>query len=172
MILTGDEIKKRVEKGEIVISPFDESALNPNSYNFRLGDYVYIYKNEIIDSKIKPEVEKIPIPDTGLILEPNKVYLGYIKEKMGSNYFVPILNGRSSTGRIGLFVHITANLIDIGSINNWTLQMHAVQAVKIYKNMLIGQVTFWHTYGDIKLYNGKYKGSTGPEPSQIWRDFT
>ena len=90
---------------------------------------------------------------------------------MGSNYYVPIINGRSSIGRLGLFVHITANLIDIGSINNWTLQFHAIQPVKIYKNMLIGQVTFWKPYGKIDLYSGKYKNSIGPEPSQIYKDF-
>lgn len=171
MILTGSEIKERVRSGDITISPFDEDALNPNSYNFRLGDYVYIYKNEVLDPKIKQETIKIDIPDEGIILQPNKLYLGYVKETMGSNYFVPIINGRSSTGRLGLFVHITANLIDIGSINNWTLQMHAVQPIKIYRNMRIGQVTFWRTFGDIELYDGKYKGSIGPEPSQIWRDF-
>lgn len=171
MILTGQEIEERVNKGEIIISPFEKKQLNPNSYNFRLGDYVYVYENEILDPKVKQKTILIDIPDDGLVLQPNKVYLGYIREKMGSNFFVPIINGRSSIGRLGLFIHITANLIDIGSINNWTLQMHAVQPVKIYKGMLIGQVTFWKPFGNIELYHGKYKDSTGPEPSQIYKDF-
>ena len=172
MILTGTEIKERVHSGEIIINPFDENALNPNSYNFRLGDYVKIYKSFVLDPKKKQEVEIIQIPEDGLILEPDRVYLGYTQEKMGSTKFVPIMSGRSSTGRLGLFVHITADLIDIGSINNWTLQMHATQRVKIYKGMLIGQVTFWKTMGEIFLYVGKYQGSEGPMESQIWRDFT
>ena len=171
MILTGTAIIKCVKIGDIVISPFDETMLNPNSYNFKLGDYVFIYKNQILDPKVKQEVVKINIPDDGLILEPDTLYLGYTSEIMGSKKFVPIINGRSSTGRLGLFVHITANLIDIGSINQWTLQMHAVQPVKIYKNMIIGQVTFWKPTGKIILYNGKYQGSMGPASSQIWRDF-
>ena len=171
MILTGSEIKQRVELGEIVITPFDENQLNPNSYNFRLGDYLFVYKNNILDTRVQQPTERIDIPEEGLLIEPDKVYLGFIKEKMGSNYFVPIINGRSSTGRLGLFVHITANLIDIGSINNWTLQLHAVQPIMIYRNMLIGQVTFWKPLGKIVLYDGKYKGSTGPEPSQIYKDF-
>lgn len=171
MILTGTAIKQAVETGEIVIDPFDASKLNPNSYNFSLGDYVYVYKNRVLDPKIKQQTEKILIPDDGLLLNTDTLYLGYTYEKMGSERYVPIINGRSSTGRLGLFVHITANLIDIGSINNWTLQMHAVQPIKIYRGMIIGQVTFWKTYGDIILYDGKYKGSTGPMASQIWKDF-
>ena len=171
MILTGSAIDRCVNNGEIVIEPYDSKNLNPNSYNFHLGDYVLVYKNDILDPKKPQETEKIEIPEDGLILYPNKLYLGYIKEKMGSEKYVPIINGRSSTGRLGLFVHITANLIDIGSINNWTLQMHAVQPVKIYRDMVIGQVTFWKTYGEINLYDGKYKGSTGPMESLVWRDF-
>jgi len=171
LIFTGYAIKKAVEQKEIVIEPFNESRLNPNSYNFSLGDYVYVYKNKVLDPKIKQETEKILIPDEGLLLHPDTLYLGYTYEKMGSENYVPIINGRSSTGRLGLFVHITANLIDIGSINNWTLQMHAVQPIRIYRGMVIGQVTFWKTYGDIVLYKGKYKDSTGPMASQIWKDF-
>ena len=72
---------------------------------------------------------------------------------------------------MGLFIHITADLIDIGSYNEWTLQLHAVQPVKVYPNMLIGQVTFWKVQGEIKLYNGKYQGSKGPYESQIYKDF-
>lgn len=171
MILTGNAIKENVIKGNIVIEPFDEKNLNPNSYNFSIGDYVMVYKNKQLDPKIKQETVRIDIPDEGLLLKPDTLYLGYTSEKMGSEHYVPIINGRSSTGRLGLFVHITANLIDIGSINNWTLQMHAVQPVRIYRNMKIGQVTFWKTYGEINLYHGKYQGSVGPMASQIWKDF-
>ncbi|WP_028590459.1 dCTP deaminase [Paenibacillus massiliensis] len=171
MILTGHEIREQILSGKIIVEPFDEKSINPNSINFRLGDFVKVYKNKVLDPKVKQEVEVIPIPDQGLVLLPDTLYLGYTMEKMGSNHYVPILSGRSSTGRLGLFVHITADLIDIGSINHWTLQMHAIQPIRIYKGMLIGQVTFWKTQGDILLYEGKYQGSTGPMESQIWKDF-
>lgn len=171
MILTGNAIDECVKSGDITIVPYDVENLNPNSYNFHLGDYVLVYKNEILDPKQPQPTEQIEIPDDGLVLRPNLLYLGYIKERMGSEKYVPIINGRSSTGRLGLFVHITANLIDIGSINNWTLQMHAVQPVRIYKGMPIGHVTFWKPFGKIRLYDGKYKDSTGPMESQIWKDF-
>lgn len=171
MILTGSAIEDAVKNGDIIITPFTPDNLNPNSYNFHLGSYIYVYKNRVLDSKVPQETIRINIPDDGLLLLPDTLYLGYTLEKMGSKKFVPIISGRSSTGRLGLFVHITANLIDIGSINNWTLQLYATQPIKIYKGMSIGQVTFWKTQGDIVLYKGKYQGSEGPMASQIWRDF-
>ena len=171
MILTGAEIIKEVKKGNIIIDPFIIDQINPNSYNFRLGNTIKVYKNKVLDAKHKNETKTIEIPETGLLLKPSILYLAHTMEKMGSEKYVPIIRGRSSTGRLGLFVHITADLIDIGSINQWTLMMHAVQDVIIYPNMLIGQVTFWCTKGDIKLYTGKYQGSIGPVESQSYKDF-
>ncbi|HSW88790.1 MAG TPA: dCTP deaminase [Candidatus Saccharimonadales bacterium] len=171
MILTGDKIHKEVKKGKIIIDPFVLTQINPNSYDFRLGNHLKIYKNYELDTRVENKTETITISSEGYILEPNKIYLGHTEEIMGSNHYVPIIRGRSSTGRLGLFIHITADLIDIGSINQWTLMMHTVQPVKIYPGMLIGQVTFWEVMGDIVLYNGKYQGSRGPMGSQLYRDF-
>jgi dCTP deaminase len=171
MILTGSEINKEVKNRRIVINPFCLEQLNPNSYNFRLGHKLLIYKNHILDPKKNNKTITIEIPKSGFILYPNMLYLGHTIEVMGSKHYVPIIRGRSSTGRLGLFVHITADLIDIGSINQWTLQMFAVQPVLVYPGMLIGQVTFWQTKGNIILYRGKYQGSKGPKKSLVYRDF-
>ena len=171
MILSGIKIKEEVENKRITIVPFDETNINPNSYNYTLGDYVKVYKNSILDAKKKQETEIIEIPDEGLVLEPNKVYLGFTKEVFGSDHYVPIITGRSSTGRLGLFVQITSDLVDVGFKGNLTLQLHATQPVKIYKGMKIGQVTFWKVYGDVNLYRGKYQGANEPRESEVWRDF-
>lgn len=113
----------------------------------------------------------IEIPTEGLLLNPHSLYLGHTEEIMGSEYFVPIIRGRSSIGRLGLFINVTADLIDIGSINQWTLQLHAIQPIVVYPGMLIGQVTFWCTFGAITLYKGKYQRSKGPMESQMYKDF-
>lgn len=172
MILTGSEIRKQVENGNIIIDPFNESMLTTNSYDFRLGNTLKLYKDLELDVKCNNEIIEITIPNDGLVLQPDKIYLGHTVEIIGSNKYVPIIRGKSSTGRIGLFVHITADLIDIGSVNQYTLMLHAVQPLKIYPGMLIGQVTFWTVDGKINsLYTGKYKGLMGPQHSQIYRDF-
>lgn len=171
MILSGLKIKEEVNKGKITIKPFNEKDINPNSYNYTLGNYVKIYTEDVLDAKRKQEVKVIPIPDEGLVLEPNKVYLGFTNEIIGSNYYVPVITGRSSTGRLGLFVQITSDLVDIGFTGRLTLQLHATQPVKIYKGMKIGQIMFWRIFGKVHLYDGKYQNSEGPRESEVWKDF-
>ena len=171
MILSGIKVKEEVESKRITIVPFDETNINPNSYNYTLGNFVKVYKENSLDSKVKEEVDIIEIPDDGLVLEPNKGYLGFTEEISGSDYYVPVITGRSSTGRLGLFVQITSDLVDIGFKGRLTLQLHATQPVKIYKGMKIGQVMFWKVFGDVKLYNGKYQNSLEPRESEVWRDF-
>lgn len=171
MILTGPEITKQRSLGRIKIDPFAENQLNPNSYNFRLGRTIKWYKNRVLDVKVKQETETTTITESGFVLEPTRIYLGHTEEKMGSDHYVPIIRGRSSTARIGLFVHVTADLIDIGSHNQWTLQLHAVQPVRVFPGMVIGQVTFWLIEGEVSLYSGKYQGSSGPRASEIYREF-
>ncbi len=116
MILTGSKIKSEVKKGTIVIEPFDGKQINPNSYDFRIGSTLVVYRNKILDSKKDNPTIVIKIPKSGVILYPEKLYLGHTIEKIGSNHYVPVVRGKSSTGRVGLFVHITADLIDIGYI--------------------------------------------------------
>lgn len=171
MILTGNKIEEKVLNKEIIIDPFNPSQINPNSYDFRLGKTLRIYNDYVLDPKKENSTTLIEIPDDGLILDPKYLYLGHTEEVMGSNYYVPIIRGRSSIGRIGIFIHITADLIDIGSINQWTLQLHSVHPVRIYPRMLIGQVTFWTVEGSIVPYRGKYQGSRGPVASLIHKDF-
>ncbi len=172
MILSGNAIEKAVKKGEIYINPFNRAQLNPNSYDFRLGDKCIIYQSRSLDSAKQNKIKKINFNSNGLLLKPNRLYLFNTLEKMGSNYFVPIIRGRSSVGRLGIFINITADLIDIGSINRWTLQLHCVAPVKVYPRMLIGQVTFWRVFGDISLYEGKYSRFESPVPSLSYMDFT
>ncbi len=171
MILTGSEIKKQVNKGRITIEPFDASNCNPNSYNVEIGDYLKVYEDDVLDSKKELKTKIVPIPDEGLVLEPTKVYLGFTKEIIGSNYFVPTITGRSSTGRLGLFVQITADLVDIGFVGELTFQLHAVQPLRIYKGMKIGQIMFWKPKGKIELYHGKYQHSQGPQESKAFVDY-
>jgi dCTP deaminase len=171
MILTGPKIREEVKNDNIVIEPFHDDQVNPNSYDFRIGNKILVYKNEILDTRENNPTEEITIPESGHVLQPNKLYLGHSKEIVGSEKFIPIVRGKSSTGRVGLFIHITADLIDIGYIGQYTLMMHAVQPVRIYPNMRIGQVTFWKTLGEIVLYEGKYQKGNGPQSSQVFKDF-
>lgn len=171
MILTGQEILRNVEEKKVIIDPFSKSQLNPNSYNFTLGNKLLVYKDFLLDAKKACEVIEITIPESGYTLSNNVLYLGHTKEIIGSDYFVPIIRGRSSIGRLGLFVNITSDLIDIGSIGQITLQLTAVQPVIVYPGMQIGQVTFWKPLGSVSKYQGRYQQCIGPVASKMYMDF-
>ncbi len=171
MILTGSKIIKEVQKGKIEISPFEEDRITTNSYDLSLGKKIIRYKKGVIDPKIKNNYEEVEIPKDGLVLNSGEFILGHSKERIGSDFYVPLIHGKSGTARMGLFVHVTANLIDIGSHGVSTFQLHAALPVRLYPNMLISQVSFWVPCGDIKLYKGKYQNSTGPNPSMTYKDF-
>lgn len=171
MILTGPRIQEEVSKGTISIHPFTPSQINPNSYDFRLHNTLVTYTEPTLDVSLNNPTSSLAIPAEGLCLVPNRVYLGATTEFMGSAHFVPIIRGKSSLARLGLFIHMTADLIDLGDPQRWTLQLHVVQPLKIYPGMLVGQVTFWQPLGERIMYDGKYRGATGPRASESFRDF-
>jgi len=169
MILTGKKIIEEVEGGKIEISPFKKERVTTNSYDLSLGDVVIKYTSKIIDPKLKPSYEEIKIPENGLVLEAGDFVLGYSNERIGSDFYVPIVHGKSGVARMGLFVHVTADLIDIGSHGNITLQLFATLPVRLYPNMLIAQLSFWVSTGKIILYSGKYQNSKGAQVSKSWQ---
>lgn len=171
MILSGREIKRHIGK-EIIIDPFDEKRINPNSYNLTLSNELLVYQNDVLDMKKPNPVSKIVIPQDGLILMPGKLYLGRTNEYTKTESYVPMLEGRSSTGRLGIFIHITAGFGDVGFAGYWTLEIFCVQPVRIYPNVEICQIYYHDIDGDYDLYrSGKYQNNTGIQPSLMYRDF-
>lgn len=60
------------------------------------------------------------------------------------------LIGRSSVGRLGLFLQVSADLGHTTSQHQWTLELVAAKPIILYPNMKIGQVTFWNNCGVLK----------------------
>jgi len=171
MILSGKEILKHIGK-EIIIEPFDESRLNPNSYNLSLANELLVYEQYELDMKMPNETRRILIPEGGLLLEPNKLYLGRTNEFTNTNRYVPMLEGRSSTGRLGLFIHVTAGFGDVGFAGYWTLEIFCIQPVRIYPNVQICQIYYHDIVGEYELYrSGKYQNNQGIQPSMMYKDF-
>jgi dCTP deaminase len=171
MVLSGLEIKRRLGK-EIEIEPFDESLLNPNSYNLRLHDKLLVYDTPVLDMKKPNKTREVLIPEDGFLLERGTLYLGRTIERTRTENLVPMLEGRSSIGRLGLFVHITAGFGDVGFNGYWTLEMLCVQPIRIYPGIQICQI-FYHTIeGDfIPYHSGKYQNNDGVQPSLLYKDF-
>lgn len=171
MILSGKEILKHIGR-EIVIEPFDEKKINPNSYNLSLSNELLVYENDVLDMKTPNKTKKLIIPEEGLLLEPRRLYLGRTNEFTKTDKYIPMLEGRSSTGRLGLFIHVTAGFGDVGFAGYWTLEIFCVQPVRIYPNVEVCQIYYHDIDGEYDLYNsGKYQNNTGIQPSLMYKDF-
>lgn len=172
MILSGKEIKSRLNE-DIIIKPFNLAQLNPNSYNLRLHEELMVYDESELDMKRKHKTKKIIIPEEGFVLQPGTLYLGRTVEYTKTENCVPMLEGRSSVGRLGMFIHITAGFGDVGFSGYWTLEISCIHPIRIYPNVEICQI-FYHTIeGDYtKYHSNKYQHNRGIQPSMLYKDFS
>ena len=169
MILSGSEIRQRIGS-DIVIEPFDEARLNPNSYNLTLHDELMVYEEVVLDMAKANRVRRIALPKEGLVLSPNQLYLGRTSERTATHNLVPQIEGRSSVGRLGLFVHVTAGFGDVGFEGYWTLEMFAVQPVRIYPGVPICQIFYHEITGEISEYDSKYQKNHDIQPSLLFEE--
>lgn len=172
MILSGLEILRQLGRN-IVIDPFNEGQLNPNSYNLTLHDELMTYEELVLDMRKANRVRRITIPPEGLVLNPNQLYLGRTIERTETHNLVPMIEGRSSVGRLGLFVHVTAGFGDVGFCGYWTLEMFAVQPMRVYAGVSICQIFYHQLAGDYTAYaSDKYQHNTDIQPSLLFKELT
>ena len=181
MKLSGLEIKERRRKGEIVIDPWDEAQLNPNSYNLRLGRMLLVYAEDsgppdtpggLLDMAANNLTHEHQIPDEGMILVPGRIYLGHTLEYTETHELIPCLEGRSSIGRLGINVHNTAGFGDVGFCGCWTLEISVVQPVRVYPFVQFCQICYEPILGNYRPYESQkaYANQQGPRPSGIWKE--
>jgi dCTP deaminase len=176
MILSDTRILEEINKGTIVIQPYNRSALGSNSYDVHLGSTLATYNNDVLDAKVHNTIIHFEIPNDGIILEPSKFYLGVTLEYTETHAHVPFLEGKSSTGRLGIDIHATAGKGDVGFCGNWTLEISVKQPVKVYKGMPIGQLIYFPVEGPIEVaYNKKQNAKYSSQPnmpveSMMWKN--
>ena len=175
-ILLKEEILKEYENKKIVISPYNEKNLGPNSYDVTLSNQLTVYELEDgeLDSRKENKTITFEIPEEGIMLHPGILYLGSTIEKIGSDHHVPMYEGRSSIARLGIQSHISAGFGDIGFKSQWTLEIIVVHPVRIYQNERMGQIFFHHANPEANnpenRYSGKYVDQEGPTASKSFLD--
>ncbi len=175
-ILSDKGILEEIDKGNILIEPFDVKNLGTNSYDVHLGRFMGVYKARVLDAKHHNEIQVFPIPKDGIELQPGTLYLGVTEEYTETHAHVPFLEGKSSVGRLGIDIHATAGKGDVGFCNTWTLEISCIQAVRIYAGMPIGQLIYFSVDGDIENFynkkrNAKYTQRTvKPVESMMWKN--
>ncbi|HTP78967.1 MAG TPA: dCTP deaminase [Bacteroidota bacterium] len=177
MILSDNQILREIRRGTIVIKPFRRRHLGSNSYDVHLGQWLAMYREEILDCREHNEVRYFKIPREGMLLVPSKLYLGVTHEYTETHAHVPFLEGKSSIGRLGIDIHATAGKGDIGFCNTWTLEISVRQPVRIYADMPIGQLIYFEVSGEVGVpytnkKGAKYNKRTNkPVESMMWKNF-
>jgi len=176
MILSDKHILEEIEKGTILIEPYDRICLGTNSYDVHLGKHLAVYQDAVLDAKKHNQIKHFDIPEEGFVLQPGTLYLGVTLEYTETHAHVPFLEGKSSMGRLGIDIHATAGKGDVGFCNHWTLEISCIQPVRIYAGMPVGQLIYFVVDGDIenaynKKSNAKYnQRSTKPMESMMWKN--
>lgn len=186
MILSDKTIKEKLKTGDITIEPFDEKYLQPASYDLHLDSHFLVFDDHehmIIDVKepIDNLMKSIEVnEDDGYILEPGKFVLANVKEVTGvDGKHIARLEGKSSLGRLGLGIHVTAGFLDPGNCLRLTLHLINLSplSIRIYPGMKIAQIIFElldqeceRKYGADGLGN-KYVGTMTVKGSEYWKNF-
>lgn len=174
MILTGPAIAAAVKTGEIIISPYDEGALSPNAYDWRLGEHLRVYDGEL-DAAVPSDFPEIIIPSEGFVLRPGVLYLGHTLERTASERYAQLLNGDRTIGGLGIWVHVSAPLGHAGHAIRWTLEIRAARPVRVYPGMTFGKLVFLQTFGAPCSYQDigrKYTSSAGIDVSRLHEEIT
>lgn len=185
MILSDSSILKEIKEGNIVISPFDIQHLNPVSVDLTLAPKFKVYTNrweawhqlKPLDPKIPNPVHEFEVPKEGFVLLPGEVYIYACNERIGvKGNLRGKVEGKSSIGRLGLFVHVTAGFIDPGFEGSLVLELACVRPIKVYPNMKICQIEFARVEGEIlepydKKAGSKYMNQQLQE-SKYYENFT
>ncbi len=192
MILSDRTIRDQIDRGRIVIDPFDVTLVQPSSIDVRISNLFRVFRNHtsgVIDVRqdmtALTELIEIPADAQGVgtepfMLHPGEFVLGSTLERIAvPDDLVGRVEGKSSLGRLGLLIHSTAGFIDAGFDGHITLELANVASLPItlYPGMKIGQVSFMQMttpadepYG-AGAHGSKYQGQHGPTPSQYFKNF-
>lgn len=179
-MLSSTDIKKELEKKNIVIEDYNEECLRASSYLLRIGNIILEEKRniDIIDTKntdTKKFYQKSIIQESGFMLMPNKIYLLSSMERIRMPYNIcGILNQISSLARIGLNVNGSSNLVSatFGNETASSLTFEVINLsnhkIRIYPYVKFVHISFYYHKSSSEIkYDGIYSGHNEPMPSNF-----
>ena len=170
------DIKEAIRDGKIIINPYEEKNVGPASLDLRLGNDFKRIKNDYDKTKISLSEEQHYeiIKGDKIIIQAGEFVLGTTLEYIGlANGLAAQVEGRSSIGRLGLFVQ-NAGWIDPGFEGNITLELFNANRLplELDAGRRICQLVFARTESlSDKPYAGKYKGQKLTTGSRAHLDY-
>ena len=121
-----------------------------------------------LDAHKSNPTQTMQMPEDGYWLLPGILYLGSTLERTFTSYYIPMLSGRSSIGRHGMTIHVTAGFGDIGFNGRWTLEIMVAHPYKVYPGDEVCQIYFETPEGDTSYqYAGRYQNQEGTTASKF-----
>lgn len=166
-MLSDMEIVKGMQTGDIIIEPYNEKQLNPNSYDVRLGEHFWVMNSNtqgpsLLFHRNSPEHDFHLVvfnPGEPFLLRPGSFVLGHTEEFIGSTKnYAPHIMTRSSPARCGIMTHLAAGFGDVGFANRWTLEIAnlGTHTVPMYPGETIAQIAWSRTGPTERKYKGSY----------------
>jgi len=164
-MLGSNKIITERNKSNIVIEPYNQNQVNPNSYDITLGNHFYILKDSNIvfsleDSKLESLYSDLIYIkyNNEFILEPGMCILAHTEEFIGSYKYATLLKARSTFGRLFIDVCPSAGFGDVGYVNRWTLEIKNNSKIHyiLKPYMRLGQICFLEVDGCKQVYKGIY----------------
>ena len=170
-MLNSEGLKREIREKNIYVDNV-EDKIGENFIYVTLGDTLKVYDTPVLDVKEPSATKQIKIPEEGLVLEPNKLYLGRTNEYTKTYGYVPLLSGLPELASIGMEIHITAGFGDNGFEGTWTLEIICANPTRVYPNIPIGKIYYYPLVGDSSIeYRGKYFGQVEPTESRIAAEY-
>lgn len=178
-MLPDSEIAARVHAGELGIDPFDLDRLQPASYDLTLGADFLVARRGVatVDTSDIPDGLTEPVhldPGEPFVLHPGGFALGSTVETVQiPDNLQAYVDGKSSLGRVGLMIHVTAGVVDAGFCGQVTLELFnaAPWQLLLRPGQRIGQIRFSPLTGRVMRPYGhpdlgsKYQGQRGVTPA-------
>jgi len=163
-----------------LVEPFRDEHVQPASIDLCLGGEFIIYEphNQLyvdLANPIDESAKKVQCdPERGFTLQPKEFILGVTEETVNlPNDIMGRLEGKSSIGRLGIMIHVTAGFIDPGFHGPLTLEICNLREIPVVlrPGLAICQISFTFLAAPCsKPYAGRYQNATGVEPSKIYTE--
>ena len=176
MVLSDGEIVEYLSKKELIIEPIEKSQIQPASVDVRLGNtFCVADDNATSIIRLSDEINYRTFTQDKYILLPGQFVLATTAERISlPNYLTAFVEGKSSLGRLGLFVQ-NAGWVDPGFSGEITLELFNASrfAIELHAGNRIAQLVIAKTGQDsLKPYSGKYLNQRGATGSRSYMDFT
>lgn len=174
MILSDQTIRAMLRDGTLQIAPLEERQIQPASVDIRLGNTYSLVEDTsggIIKLESRTQYKTIHA-DTYLLMPGQFVLATTMEYFVLPNHVTAFVEGRSSIGRLGLFVQ-NAGWVDPGFEGEITLELFNANrcAIELRTGRRVGQLVFAQMDAVAEHpYRGKYQGQRGATGSRIQLD--